>query len=158
MADENIESTENTEDVEIQDGEYTYDVSLEIDINLPKKYSGMLKSLTETSSAVTFTPTDDMRLDDSGLIHSAFLMSAVEYAVHCVINSKNTYIQSVKAEYLAPLEANNTYTIDAKVMYADKKKKMVFVKVTLSDIVVFDAEFNVLSLDEHILDVKLNEK
>ena len=154
MADENTENT----DLEIEDGQPTYDVSLDIDLSLHKKYSGMLKSLTEISAAVTFTPTDDMRLDDSGLVHSAFLMSAVEYAVYCAVNHKNTYIQSVKAEYLAPLEANNNYTIEAKVMYADKKKKIVFVKATLSEIIVFDAEFNVLSLDEHILDVKLNEK
>lgn len=150
MAEKNEEEEQSEEKKE--------DLSVVLECILNKKWTGMISSLTDNEAEISFKTTEEMAIDDNGLIHSSFIMGACEYAALIVINRKNLFVQSIEAEYLAPLEVGIEYTINAIAKYQGEKKKIVLVQAFNKDIKVFDGTFSLLELDQHILDIKLNEE
>jgi acyl-coenzyme A thioesterase PaaI-like protein len=132
--------------------------SLVFECILDKKWTGALVHISDNKVEVKFKATEEMAIDENGLIHSSFIMSACEYTALAVVNKENMYMQSVEAEYLAPIEIDTVYIIKATTKYQGDKKKIITVQAFCKEIKIFDGTFYILELEQHILDIKLNEQ
>ena len=133
-------------------------LSLIFQCDLGQQFTGTLTSLVEGKAEIQFKPTKEMVIDDNGLVHSSFILTACEYASLVVTNKENLFVQSVEAEYLAPIEVGMECIIKASIKYNGDKKNIIIVQAFHKDIKVFDGTFNILELEQHILQIKLNEQ
>lgn len=134
------------------------DTVVEFECPLNKKWTGQVSLIKSDRSEIIFKTLDEMAIDEHGLVHSSFLLGACEYAALTVINGENMFIQNIEAEYLAPVEVGTECIIKALVKYQGDKKKIVFVQAFKDQIKIFDGTFSILELEQHILDIKLNEE
>jgi len=150
------------EDIEIEkeasaEDEESDSSSLNITIPLSRKYTGELTSLTSYNAKTEFNPKKEMEVDEEGLVHNAFILCAAEYAAICLCNTKNFFVQNIELEYLAPIIINNTISFEASIQHRDEKKLTITVEGHTSNIKIFDGIFSIVVLEEHILDIRLNE-
>ncbi len=116
---------------------------------------GVLDDIKEGEAVVKFTCTEDMVVDQKGLIHSGFIFSSANYAAIAAINHQNAILAVSKANFLAPAALNDVITFRAKAMQTEARKRVVEVAGYLQDVKIFEAEFSVVVLERHVLSLHL---
>lgn len=116
---------------------------------------GVLDEIRDGEAVVKFTCTEDMVVDQKGLIHSGFIFSSANYAAIAAINHQNAILAVSKANFLAPAALNDILTFRAKAMQTEARKRVVEVVGYLQDVKVFEAEFAVVVLERHVLSLHL---
>ncbi|MGV9200699.1 MAG: PaaI family thioesterase, partial [Promethearchaeia archaeon] len=86
-------------------------------------------SLKEEKCVVELTPSEEMRIDDSGLIHGGFIFSAADYAAMLAVNHPNVVLGEASFRFKKPLLCGEKMFAEAKIVGKEKKKKIVNVKV-----------------------------
>lgn len=112
---------------------------------------GSLKEVEQNRAIVSLTCTEDMVVDQKGLIHSGFLFSSANYAAIVAVNHPNALLAVSKANFLAPAVLNNVIEFRANALQTEAKKRIVEVTGFLGNEKIFEAEFAIVVMDKHIL-------
>ncbi len=124
------------------------------ELNTHLKYNqkfGRLVEITETGAKVILETTQDMAVDDEGLIHGGFTFSAADFCAMASVNEP--YVVLVKAtgcEFMAPIKVGESVEFTGKILMKEKRKVEVEVIGMLNDIKVFKGIFSCIVLDTHI--------
>jgi len=102
-------------------------------------------------SKLKLKTTNEMILDDSGLIHGGFTFSLADYAAMLAVNNPNVLLTEAKVKFNKPVILGDTLIAEARIQNRNDKKSIVEVKVKKDGIVVLHGEFICYSPEEHIL-------
>ena len=118
------------------------------------KYVGEPKSLSDGKALVSLETTQEMVVDEKGLIHGGFIFGLADYAAMLAVNEETVVLGSSEANFLDPVKLGDNLTARAEVKNDDKDLYNVkcIVKVEESDKKVFNGMFECHVLDQHVLD------
>ncbi len=113
---------------------------------------GRLIEITENGAKVVLETTDDMAVDDEGLVHGGFTFGAADFCAMASVNEP--YVVLVKAnncEFMAPVKVGDTVEFTGEILMKEKRKVEVKVTGILNEIKVFEGLFSCVILDKHVL-------
>ena len=113
---------------------------------------GRLIEITENGAKVVLETTDDMAVDDEGLVHGGFTFGAADFCAMASVNEP--YVVLVKAnncEFMAPVKVGDTVEFTGEILMKEKRKVEVKVTGILNEIKVFEGLFSCVVLEKHIL-------
>jgi len=123
-----------------------------------KKYlSGDIVSLKENYAQVKLRCTNEMAVDDMGLIHGGFTFCAADFAAMAAVNDPYVVLIGAVSKFLAPVKVGDTVIFEAHAKFEDARKREVDVIGSINDIKVFEGKFDAVILPEHVLKLKLKK-
>lgn len=152
MADETIE---NNEKIATKSEESDFLVTHE---NINHALCGDIKTFKVGYAEVVLATTQDMAVDELGLIHGGFIFGAADFAAMVAVNQKNVVLAASNCQFLAPAKVGDTVIFYAKVQQKDGRKRNVEVEAFLHDVKIFTGLFRAVITDRHVLKLKLLEK
>lgn len=105
----------------------------------------------EGMSTVELVTTQQMTVDDSGLVHGGYVFGLADYAAMLAVNHPNVVLGSADVKFLKPVKVGNMVTAEATVAESTGKKEQVDVTVKKDDETVFAGRFTCFVLDRHVL-------
>ena len=116
---------------------------------------GRLVEITENGARVILETTEDMAVDDEGLVHGGFTFGAADFCAMATVNEP--YVVLVRAyncEFMAPVKVGDVVEFTGEIILKEKRKVEVKVVGTLNEIKVFEGTFGCVVLDHHVLKKK----
>lgn len=104
---------------------------------------------------VTLVLRDEMRGDDTGLVHGGFTFGLADYAAMLAVNEPTVVLAKADTAFLAPTQVGDEVCAKAKVTSSDGKKRIVDVVVecVVGDeaTAVFKGTFHCVVPRKHVL-------
>lgn len=116
---------------------------------------GNIISLEKGFSRVNLLTTNDMVIDELGLIHSGFVFSSADYAAATAVNEENVVVIGARTSFLAPAKVGDLIEFEAKAKFEDSRKREINVVGKINDIKIFEGVFHAVVLDKHIFKIKI---
>ncbi len=107
--------------------------------------------IEKDQSRVELTTSEQMKVDQTGLVHGGFIFGLADYAAMIAVNHPNVVLGAAEVKFLKPVRAGETVTAEAKVENKEGKKQSVSVSVLRADETVFEGTFTCFVLEKHIL-------
>ncbi len=135
------------------------DVKLVVDAcsSINPMICGHIIGLDDNKATLQLKITPELIADPEGLAHGGFIYSAGAYVAQAAINKKNTSIIGSKTSFFAPAKVGDVLTYEATARFDNSKKREVQVSAQIRDILVFEATYQVLVTEEHILKMQKSE-
>ncbi|MCS7214052.1 MAG: PaaI family thioesterase [Candidatus Calescibacterium sp.] len=118
------------------------------------KYCGRVVRLEDGEAEVELDLTEEMIVDEKGLIHGGFTFSAADYAAMVAVNHPLVVLAGAEVKFLKPTKVGETIVSKAKVVSQEGKK----IKVEVSSFrksnqeKVFEGNFTCIIPSKHVLD------
>ena len=103
-------------------------------------------------SRVELTTTDQMAVDDAGLVHGGFVFGLADYAAMIAVNHPHVVLGAAEVSFKKPVRVRETIVAEAEVTESQGRKQLVRVSVRRGDELLFEGEFVCFVLDRHVLD------
>ena len=108
--------------------------------------------LSEGKARVKLTCTDEMRVDDRGLVHGGFVFGLADYAAMLAVNHPNVVLGSAQSKFLRPVKAGATVIAEAMLTETKGKKRVVEVNAAVGQERVMEGVFTCFVLEQHVLE------
>lgn len=102
-------------------------------------------------SLVTLQTTEEMGVDDFGLVHGGFVFGMADYAAMIAVNHPNVALGAADVKFLKPVRVGDTLMAEARIEKKEGKKEYVFVRVVREGENVFEGTFVCFVLKKHVL-------
>ncbi len=145
---------ENSTEELVQDNDDDI-VSLKTHTKIKKYLSGEIDTLKENYAKVRLNCTNEMSVDEMGLVHGGFTFSAADFAAMAAVNEPYVVLIGSNNKFLAPVKVGDTVIFEAHARFEEARKREVDVVGSINDIKVFEGTFTAVILPEHILKLKL---
>ena len=109
-------------------------------------------SLREGEAVVELTASDDMSVDDRGLVHGGFTFGAADYAAMLAVNDPCVVLGSADVRFTAPVRVGDKMTATAKVVAVDRRRRDVSVEVSVDGRAVLRGTMTCFVLEKHVLE------
>lgn len=119
--------------------------------------AGNLTELKKGFAKVVLQTTNEMIVDDFGLIHSGFIFGSAEYAAVACINEENVVVIGCRSKFFAPAKMGDIIEFEAKGRFEEARKREIKVIGQINEIKVFEGVFQAVLLETHILKTKISE-
>lgn len=136
---------------EIDDGRGALQTHLTINRGL----CGDVVEMKHSYAKVSLLTTQEMSVDEMGLIHGGFIFGAADFAAMAAVNDPNVVLVEATTKFLAPSEIGKTIIFEANASHESTRSRFVTVVGKISDIKVFEGDFKAVILDRHVLKLKL---
>ena len=114
-------------------------------------YSGIPIELRKNFAKLELITTDEMVVDDTGLIHGGFIFSLADYCAMLTINHPNVVLGKAEVHFLKPVVLRDILIAKGTVLDSKGKKSEVEVKVYRNEDLVFTGIFTCFTPEVHIL-------
>ncbi len=118
---------------------------------------GEIKHFGVGYSEVWLITTQNMAVDELGLVHGGFVFGAADFAAMIAVNEKNVILATSSCQFLAPVKVGDTVVVKAKVHQRDGRKRNIEVEAFSYDIKIFTGLFKAVITEKHVLKLKLLE-
>lgn len=112
---------------------------------------GIPLEVRDNFSRVWLTATDQMIVDETGLIHGGFIFGLADYAAMIAVNHPNVVLGAADVRFLKPVKVGDGVIAEASVEPGQGKKHMVSVRVSRGEDCAFTGVFTCFVLDRHVL-------
>lgn len=102
-------------------------------------------------SKVEMYASDEMAVDETGLVHGGFIFGLADHAAMIAVNHPNVVLGASEVKFLKPVKIGDTVLAEAIVEEIKGKKSVVKVIVTRGSDQVFSGEFTCFILERHVL-------
>lgn len=126
------------------------EIELKTHTKLEQKYAKLVE-LRENYAKVILEATEEMAVDEYGLIHGGFTFGAADFCAMATVNEPYVVLARSQSEFLAPVKIGNIVTFESEVMMKDKRKWEIKVVGTIDEIKVYSGQFSCVVLDKHVL-------
>jgi uncharacterized protein (TIGR00369 family) len=113
--------------------------------------SGVPIELKKNFAKLKLKTTNNMIVDDTGLVHGGFIFSLADYCAMLTINHPNVVLGKAKVQFLKPVVLNDTLIANGTVINSKGKKSEVKVEVHRKDDLVFEGIFTCFIPEVHVL-------
>ena len=108
--------------------------------------------LTEKDfSKVELKATEQMSVDQTGLVHGGFIFGLADHAAMIAVNHPNVVLGAAEVKFLKPVKTRETVIAEATVEEKEGKKNSVAVSVSRGEEKVFEGVFTCFVLEKHVL-------
>lgn len=118
---------------------------------------GNLTELKKGFSKVVLQTTQEMIVDDFGLIHNGFIFGSAEYAAVASINEENVVVIGCRSKFFAPAKLGDIIEFEAKGRFEEARKREIKVVGKINEIKVFEGVYQAILLEKHILQTKIGD-
>ncbi len=116
---------------------------------------GRVTEINENGAKVILETTEDMAVDEEGLVHGGFTFGAADFCAMASVNEPFVVlVRASNCEFLAPVKVGDSVLFEGKILLKDKRKIDVEVTGYLGEIEVFKGLFGCVVLDKHVLSKK----
>ena len=105
----------------------------------------------EDFSKVELKTSEQMSVDQTGLVHGGFIFGLADHAAMIAVNHPNVVLGAAEVKFLKPVKAGETVVAEAKVEEKEGKKNSVTVSVSRGEEKVFEGIFTCFVLEKHVL-------
>jgi len=126
------------------------EMELKTHTKFPKKY-GQLVELGEDSAKVILEATEEMAVDEEGLVHGGFTFGAADFCAMATVNDPYVVLVRSQCEFMAPVKVGDVVEFRSETIMKEKRKHEVKVYGYMNDIKVFEGLFSCVKLDKHVL-------
>lgn len=113
---------------------------------------GMVEELEDGKARVSLSSTEEMQVDERGLVHGGFVFGLADYAAMLAVNDPNVVLGAAESRFLAPVKVGDVVVAEAHITGEKGKKRIVEASATVGDRVVFTATFTAFVLAGHVFD------
>lgn len=131
--------------------------NLKTHLKIKSTLAGNLVEISRNSAKVILQTTNDMSVDEFGLVHSGFLFGSAEYAAVAAVNEANVVVIGCRSKFFAPAKVGDMISFEAKGRFEDARKREIKVIGMINEIKVFEGLFQAVILEHHILQTKIDE-
>ena len=126
------------------------ELKLNTHLKFQKKF-GRLVELKEDSAKVILETTEEMLVDEKGLIHGGFIFGAADFCAIATVNEPFVFLVRSQSEFMAPVKVGDIVEFVSEVLIKEKRKQEIKVIGYLNEIKVFEGVFGCVVLDKHVL-------
>ena len=119
---------------------------------IDQRLCGKPVKIEENYAEVELETTEEMAVDEKGLVHGGFIFGQADYAAMLAVNHPNVVLGGANVRFLKPVKVGEKILAIAKVVSEEGKKRIVDVVVKREDEEVFKGEFICFVLPKHVLD------
>ena len=119
--------------------------------NIDVSLCGTPVKLGEGYSLVSLQTTEEMGVDDVGLVHGGFVFGMADYAAMVAVNHPNVALGAADVKFLKPVRVGDVLMAEARMERMDGKKQHVYVRVVRGSEKVFEGNFICYALKRHVL-------
>jgi acyl-coenzyme A thioesterase PaaI-like protein len=123
---------------------------LKTHLKFNKKF-GQLIEIGEDSAKVRLEATEEMAVDEEGLIHGGFTFSAADFCAMATVNDPFVVLVRSQCEFMAPVKIGDIVEFVSETILKEKRKHEIKVIGYLNEIKVFEGLFSCVKLDKHVL-------
>ncbi|TKX31182.1 hypothetical protein [Campylobacter aviculae] len=117
--------------------------------------TGTIVELDKNFAKSILVTTNDMVVDDHGLIFDAFIFAAANYVAQAAINKEFSVVIGSKCFFYAPLKIGDVLELEARALFDEtSKKRDVKVVGYTKEIKMFEATIQIVTTEEHIFKLK----
>ncbi|MEM9071709.1 MAG: hotdog domain-containing protein [Myxococcota bacterium] len=119
---------------------------------ISKRLCGEAVELSEGKATARFTTTEEMVVDDHGLVHGGFVFGLVDHAAMLAVNDPNVVLGSADVRFLAPVKVGAEVLAAAEITETKGKKRVIQVRASVGGAKVFEGTMVAFVLPKHVLD------
>ncbi len=119
---------------------------------ISRDWVGVPVQLSPNEAVATLATRREMQADDRGLIHGGFTFGLADYAAMLAVNDPYVVLGASECRFLAPVSLGETMRAHARVENEKGKKRIIRVRVSVNEKLVFESTFTCFVLDQHVLD------
>jgi uncharacterized protein (TIGR00369 family) len=127
-------------------------MSIQTHNNTNASLCGKPVKLGEGYSLVSLQTTEEMGVDDFGLVHGGFVFGLADYAAMIAVNHPNVALGAADVKFLKPVRVGETLMAEARMEKVEGKKQTVSVRVVRHEENVFEGAFVCFILKKHVLE------
>jgi acyl-coenzyme A thioesterase PaaI-like protein len=127
------------------------------DLNTHLKFNkkfGQLIEIGEDTAKVRLEATEEMAVDEEGLIHGGFTFGAADFCAMATVNEPFVVLVRSQCEFMAPVKVGDVVEFVSETVMKEKRKQEIKVTGYLNEIKVFEGMFGCVVLDKHVLKKK----
>lgn len=106
----------------------------------------------DVEAVVELDTTEEMTVDDHGLIHGGFTFGLADYAAMLAVNHPNVVLGASQVRFLAPVNMGDVLKARANVMKIEGRRREVEVEVSVGHKTVLSGTMTCYILDRHVLE------
>ncbi len=110
-----------------------------------------LRIVTGEAAEVALTATEEMAVDERGLIHGGFTFGLADYAAMLAVNHPFVVLGGSECRFLAPVKVGDSMIASASVEETKGRRRSVSVDVNVGNVKVFTGVFACFVLEDHVL-------
>ena len=126
-------------------------MKLNTHLNIDTSLCGKVSKLEEDYAEVLLHTTNQMRVDQQGLVHGGFIFGAADFSAMSAVNDPLVVLGSATSKFVAPVRVGEVVLFKAKVVSSKGKKKVVEVEAFVKEKLVFEGSFTTFVLEFHVL-------
>jgi len=107
---------------------------------------------TGKAAVVRLVATENMVVDQKGLVHGGFTFGLADYAAMLAVNHPHVVLGGAEARFLAPVRRGDVMVARARVVGVEGRRRVVEVGVWVGEKQVLEARLKCYVLDKHVLD------
>ena len=119
-------------------------------LKFQKKF-GQLIEIKEDTAKVILEATEEMAVDEEGLIHGGFTFGAADFCAMATVNDPFVVLVRSQCEFMAPVKVGDVVEFVSETIMKEKRKHEIKVIGTINEIKVFEGLFGCVKLDKHVL-------
>jgi uncharacterized protein (TIGR00369 family) len=128
------------------------DIQAKTHLKINASLCGKIVELHEQGSNIELTLTQDMAVDDKGLIHGGFIFGLADYAAMVAVNDLNVVLGSANVKFTKPAKVGDVLRAEAQISKVEHNKYTVEVQVWGKGTEeIFYGEFVCIVPKEHVL-------
>jgi acyl-coenzyme A thioesterase PaaI-like protein len=108
--------------------------------------------LEKGTAVVELTATEEMAVDDRGLVHGGFTFGLADYAAMLAVNDPLVVLGSADVKFTAPVKVGELMVATGVVEAVDSRRRDVSVEVSVGEKVVLKGTMTCYLLQRHVLD------
>lgn len=119
---------------------------------VPRLVGAPISVEDDVSSEVELRASEEMAVDERGLIHGGFTFGLADYAAMLAVNHPYVVLGKSESRFVAPVRVGELMTAMATVTLREGRRRDVEVEIRVKGDEVFKGRFTCYVLDEHVLD------
>ena len=126
-------------------------MQLNTHLNINTSLCGKVTKLQANYAEILLHTTQQMTVDEQGLVHGGFIFGAADYAAMSAVNDPLVVLGASNSKFSAPVKVGDAVLCKATVVSEKGKKREVEVQAFVSEKLVFEGSFTTFVLERHVL-------
>lgn len=114
-------------------------------------FCGTPIELKDNFAQVKLQTTEEMIVDDTGLIHGGFIFGLADFCAMLTVNHPNVVLGGAEVQFLKPVKLNDTLIANGNLINMNGKAIHVKVEVLRKKELIFDGKFICFIPKNHVL-------
>lgn len=121
-------------------------------LSIDQSLCGSPLDLSDGAATVALDTTDQMSVDEEGLVHGGFVFGLADYAAMLAVDDPNVVLGSARTRFLKPVRRGQRVVATAQTVRSEGRRHEVQVEAVVGSTKVFEGTFTCIVLEHHVLE------